>query len=240
MTDPARVGERDRREHEIPWGSPCEGPLWRAAIQPSRRQCKSRRDHRRHCCPTDPHALVSWRDARTAFPRSRPLPRRQNCRPVSIKLQARFDLAICRQCPNRKRCPVRADSHDGQIARFQYTPPRAENQKRRLLESSDAFRATYRWRAGIEATMSRLKHQINLAHLRIRGMPAMRYTVNLRALGLNIRRCAAVQACSQATCRELRSWSKVKHRFRSVWESAQSTLGNLLFTAPSKFRHSLP
>ncbi len=105
------------------------------------------------------------------------------------KLQARFDLAVCREC-----CPVQAGRHDGQIARFQYTPARAENRKRRLHEGSDAFRETYRWRAGIEATMSRLKHQMNLANLRIRGMPAMRYTVNLRALGLNIRRCAAVQA----------------------------------------------
>ena len=35
-------------------------------------------------------------------------------------------------------------------------------------------------------------NQMNLAHLRIRGMPAMRYVVNLRALGLNIRRCAAI------------------------------------------------
>jgi hypothetical protein len=113
---------------------------------------------------------------------------------ASAKLQARFDLAICRECPNRNRCPVRSDKHDGKFARFQYTPTRAENQKRRLYESSDAFREIYRWRAGIEATMSRLKHQMNLAHLRVRGMPAMRYTVNLRALGLNIRRCAAVQA----------------------------------------------
>ena len=113
---------------------------------------------------------------------------------AQAKLQARFDLAVCRQCPNRNRCPVRVDSHDGQVARFQYTLARAENQKRRLHESSDEFREIYRWRAGIEATMSRLKHQMNLASLRIRGMPAMRYTVNLRALGLNIRRCAAVQA----------------------------------------------
>ena len=111
----------------------------------------------------------------------------------SAKLQARFDLAICRECPDRARCPVQADKHDGQVARFQYTPTRAENQKRRLYESSDGFRETYRWRAGIEATMSRLKHQMNLANLRIRGMPAMRYTVNLRALGLNIRRCAAIK-----------------------------------------------
>ena len=81
---------------------------------------------------------------------------------------------------------------NGQFSRFQYTPARAANQKRRLYEQSDAFRDVYRWRAGIEATMSRLKYQMNLAHLRIRGMPAMRYVVNLRALGLNIRRCAAI------------------------------------------------
>jgi len=40
--------------------------------------------------------------------------------------------------------------------------------------------------------MSRLKYQMNLANLRIRGMPAMRYVVVLRALGLSIRRCAAI------------------------------------------------
>ena len=113
---------------------------------------------------------------------------------ASAKLQARFDLAICKGCQNKDRCPVQADKHDGQFARFQYTPTRAQNQKRRFYESSDTFRETYRWRAGIEATMSRLKYQMNLAQLRVRGMPAMRYTVNLRALGLNIRRCAAVQA----------------------------------------------
>ena len=113
---------------------------------------------------------------------------------ASVKLQARFDLAICKGCQNRDQCPVQADKHDGQFARFQYTPTRAQNQKRRLYENSDTFRAIYRWRAGIEATMSRLKYQMNLANLRVRGMPAMRYAVNLRALGLNIRRCAAVQA----------------------------------------------
>ena len=110
------------------------------------------------------------------------------------RLQARFDPSVCRECPDRTRCPVQANKQREKIARFQYTPARAENRKRRLHESSDAFRETYRWRAGIEATMSRLKHQMKLANLRIRGMQAMRYTVNLRALGLNIRRCAAVQA----------------------------------------------
>jgi hypothetical protein len=65
------------------------------------------------------------------------------------KLQARFDLAICKGCLNKDRCPVQADKHDGQFARFQYTPTRAQNQKRRLYEGSDAFREIYRWRAGM-------------------------------------------------------------------------------------------
>jgi hypothetical protein len=109
---------------------------------------------------------------------------------AAAKLQARFDLSICRQCPEMRRCPVQAAKRDGQFARFQYTPERAANQKRRLYERSEAFREIYRWRAGIEATMSHLKHQMKLAKLRVRGMSSMRYVVNLRALGLNIRRSA--------------------------------------------------
>jgi len=112
---------------------------------------------------------------------------------TKAKLQARFDLSVCRKCPDMQRCPVQAAKHDGHFARFQYTPIRAANQKRRLYERSNAFHEVYRWRAGIEATMSRLKYQMNLAHIRIRGMPAMRYVVNLRALGLNIRRCTAIR-----------------------------------------------
>ena len=101
-----------------------------------------------------------------------------NVEPVSAslakaKLQARFDPSICQKCPDILRCPVQAAKRDGQFSRFQYTPARAANQKRRLYEQSDAFRDVYRWRAGIEATMSRLKYQMSLAHLRIRGMPAM-------------------------------------------------------------------
>jgi len=111
---------------------------------------------------------------------------------AKARLQARFELSDCRACPDMLRCPVQADKHDGSSARFQYTPVRVTNRKRRLYERSKAFLDIYRWRAGVEATMSRLKHQMNLANLRVRGMPAMRYAVHLRALGLNIHRCARV------------------------------------------------
>ena len=125
-----------------------------------------------------------------------------NIEPISTstakaRLQARFDLSDCRRCVDVLRCPVQADKqankHGGSFARFQYTPVRVANRKRRLYEQSKAFLDIYRWRAGIEATMSRLKHQMNMANLRVRGLPAMRYVVHLRARGLNIHRCARVE-----------------------------------------------
>ena len=60
-----------------------------------------------------------------------------------------------------------------------------------MNDRSESFRRRYRWRAGAEATMSRLKHQMNLRALRVRGMEAMTYVTVMRALGLNVRRCAA-------------------------------------------------
>lgn len=118
---------------------------------------------------------------------------------ADAKLQARFDLAACRVCPDMDRCPVRAARYKGRFARFQYTPERVAHRARRLFEETDAFRDVYRWRAGIEATMSRLKLQMNLGSLRIRGMPAIRHVVHLRALGLNIRRCTAARNQTRAS-----------------------------------------
>ena len=57
-----------------------------------------------------------------------------------------------------------------------------------------SFASRYRWRAGIEATMSRFKYQMGMARLRVRGMAKVTYTAMLRALGLNIHRVAAYRA----------------------------------------------
>ncbi|MEO1525495.1 MAG: transposase [Planctomycetota bacterium] len=46
--------------------------------------------------------------------------------------------------------------------------------------AKDDFR--YRWRAGVEATMSRFKKQMGMARLRVRGMASVSYTATLRAL----------------------------------------------------------
>ena len=113
---------------------------------------------------------------------------------ATMYLQARFDAEICSGCTLRDRCPTHTPSSHGEGRRFQYSYQRVEQRERRLHERSDAFKQRYRWRAGLEATISRLKHQLGLAHLRVRGMSSVTYTVILRALGLNIRRCAPFMA----------------------------------------------
>jgi len=107
------------------------------------------------------------------------------------KLQARFDTSICQSCPLLESCPVRPTLERGEPTRYQYTPQRVAMRARRLADQTQGFKQVYRWRAGIEATMSRLKHQMRLAHLRVRGLAAVTHRVLLRALGLNIHRCAA-------------------------------------------------
>lgn len=65
---------------------------------------------------------------------------------------------------------------------------------RRLYKATEEFHEKYRWRAGVEATMSRLKHQMGLVRLRVQGMSKVRYVTFLRALGLNVYRVTAHQA----------------------------------------------
>lgn len=107
----------------------------------------------------------------------------------NTKIEVRFDLSVCQDCPLREQCPGYQHLQTGK--RWQYTPQRVATRARRLADQQPQFKERYRWRAGIEATMSRLKYQMELCRLRVRGMPAVRYAVFLRALGLNIKRVSA-------------------------------------------------
>lgn len=111
------------------------------------------------------------------------------------RIQACFDATTCEACPLKTQCLTAPElKHGKKVARIQYTHERVRTRERRLLEGSEEFKERYRWRAGMEGTMSRLKHQMGLGKLRVRGRKAVRYIVNLRALGLNIFRCGAHKA----------------------------------------------
>ena len=108
---------------------------------------------------------------------------------AGVRLQVIFATETCVNCPHKDRCPASAVGR-GSI-RYQYTHDRVRQRYRRLADRSKEFRDRYRWRAGVEATMSRFKYQMGMARLRVRGMANMTYVAVLRALGLNIRRVAA-------------------------------------------------
>ncbi len=109
------------------------------------------------------------------------------------RFEVRFDEATCQTCNLRAKCPAQTTRHNGKN-RYQYSRERVQQRLRRLHEKTDDFKKDYRWRAGVEGTVSRLKYQMKLKHLRIRGLEKVRYVAFLRALGLNIRRCATANA----------------------------------------------
>jgi hypothetical protein len=108
---------------------------------------------------------------------------------ADVRIQVLFDPAVCQACPHRDNCPAAAIGRNSR--RWQYTHDRVRQRERRLRDANEEFRDHYRWRAGIEATMSRFKHQMGMARLRIRGMAKVTYAAMLRSLGLNIHRVAA-------------------------------------------------
>jgi hypothetical protein len=108
---------------------------------------------------------------------------------ADVRLQVLFDPVAYADCPRQNDCPASAVGR--REPRWQYTHDRVRQRARRLSDASDVFRKRYRWRAGIEDTMSRFKHQMGMAKLRVRGLAKVTYTAMLRALGLNIHRVAA-------------------------------------------------
>lgn len=104
---------------------------------------------------------------------------------------AAFPAEICRDCPRRAKCPVRKGKNRYTLY---YKVPAVRVSSRRGREQTEVFRERYRFRSGIEATMSQLDRRTGLKHLRVRGLAAVRYCVKLKAAGLNILRAAAVWA----------------------------------------------
>src|SRR5262245_9337331 len=110
------------------------------------------------------------------------------------KLQVLFAPSTCGACPQQRDCCAASGSR--REDRYRYTQERVQHRARRLRDQSEAFRERYRWRAGIEATMARYKHQVGMGRLRVRGRKSVRYVAFLRALGLNIHRVAAYRAAN--------------------------------------------
>jgi len=103
---------------------------------------------------------------------------------------AGFDLQRCLACPLSSQCPVKPGKKK---AYLRYNAKRYRLAKRRALEASEAFIDDYRWRAGVEATMSEFDRRTGVKKLRVRGMSAVRFYARMKATGLNLLRAGAVR-----------------------------------------------
>jgi IS5 family transposase len=99
-----------------------------------------------------------------------------------------FDKASCDRCHRQSECQVKRDKKSCTIS---YDAKSLRLSRRRKQEKEEAFKEKYRYRSGIEGTMSDLDRMTGLKHLRVRGMPQVRLASVLKATGLNILRSVA-------------------------------------------------
>lgn len=99
-----------------------------------------------------------------------------------------FDKAICDRCRRQSECQVKRDKKSCTLS---YDAKSLRLSRRRKREKEEAFTEKYRYRSGIEGTMSDLDRMTGLKHLRVRGMPQVRLAATLKATGLNILRSMA-------------------------------------------------
>jgi len=115
--------------------------------------------------------------------------------PVKVKekrnrFTASFALAACEDCPRRGACPVVPGKRHFYL---RYDRKAVRLAKRRAYEETPEFRERYRFRAGIEGTISAYDARTGVKELRVRGLEAVRFCATLKAIGINIFRAVVVR-----------------------------------------------
>jgi len=111
----------------------------------------------------------------------------------SKKKKARYIQGFCSDtcsvCPHKEGCPVKPGKNNHYL---RYDDRTFRLARRKAFEKTDQFLEKYRWRAGVEATMSELDRRTGAKKLRVRGFSAVRFAVVLKVIGVNIFRAAAL------------------------------------------------
>ncbi len=101
---------------------------------------------------------------------------------------ALFSKKACRGCSRKNTCPT-LPGKKGRYLRYDDKAIRLA--QRRAQEDTPEFRDRYRFRAGVEGTMSQLDRITGFKNLRVRGLSAVSFAAYLKAAGINIIRAAA-------------------------------------------------
>jgi hypothetical protein len=117
----------------------------------------------------------------------------EGCVPVKTRSKddnhsALFSKKACRRCSRKNGCPT-MPGKKGHYLRYDDKAIRLA--RRRAQEDTPDFRDRYRFRSGIEGTMSQLDRLTGIKNLRVRGLSAVGFAAYLKAAGINIIRAAA-------------------------------------------------
>src|SRR4030043_199438 len=115
--------------------------------------------------------------------------------PVKVKgkkkrYTAAFASESCLNCPRRSGCPVVSGKKHFYL---RYDRKAVRLAQRRAREETPQFRDQYRFRAGIEGTISAYDARTGVKQLPVRGLEAVRFCATLKATGVNIFRAALVR-----------------------------------------------
>jgi len=103
---------------------------------------------------------------------------------------AKFLCSDCHECSELENCPV---SEGKKAYTYYYDEKSVRLSERRLAEDTTEFQDTYRYRAGVEATMSEYDRRTGVKNLRVRGLRPVSFAATLKAIGINIFRAARFQ-----------------------------------------------
>ena len=122
-------------------------------------------------------------------------------KPLQVKERKHRHTAVfsCEQCGSClvfEQCAVKKGKR---FYYLRYDDKARRCAQRRATQETAEFKDRYRWRAGVEATMSVLDRRTGLKHLRIRGLKAVRFCAVLKAAAINIIRATAVRRALRAT-----------------------------------------
>ncbi|OGW18198.1 MAG: hypothetical protein A2072_01780 [Nitrospirae bacterium GWC1_57_7] len=117
----------------------------------------------------------------------------EGCAPLSTRSNddnhtALFSKKTCRSCSRRRGCPT-MPGKKGNYLRYNDKAIRLAH--RRAQEDTPEFLDKYRFRAGVEGTMSQLDRITGFKNLRVRGLSAVSFAAYLKAAAINIIRAAA-------------------------------------------------
>jgi hypothetical protein len=120
----------------------------------------------------------------------------EGCAPLKTRSKddnhtALFSKKTCRSCSRKNACPTMP----GKKGRYlRYDDKAIRLAQRRAQEDTPEFRDRYRFRAGVEGTMSQLDRLTGFKNLRVRGLSAVSFAAHLKAAGVNIIRAAAFRS----------------------------------------------